>query len=191
MGCSLDTYRLRIGVFNIGKQTKIKINSFPPKNNSNNNTINTIRLLILFLILSTVIPNTHYTTRKTHNKTQHTKHGNNTLKLLHWNKGKAHFQNKINDIDNILSNHKPHIISLCEANIERKTNNDTYTNYMDYRIEHTKMSLKTNQSRNVIMIKDDIIYKRREDLEDKTTSTIWIEMKLPKNKPILIASIYR
>ena len=62
---------------------------------------------------------------------------------------------------------------------------------MDYRIEHTKMSLKTNQSRNVIMIKDDIIYKRRDDLEDETTSTIWIELKLPKNKPILLASIYR
>ena len=41
------------------------------------------------------------------------------------------------------------------------------------------------------MIKDDIIYKRRNNLEDETTSTIWIEMKLPKNKPILLASIYR
>ena len=41
------------------------------------------------------------------------------------------------------------------------------------------------------MIKDDILYKRRKDLEDNTTSTIWIELKLPKNKPILIASIYR
>ena len=41
------------------------------------------------------------------------------------------------------------------------------------------------------MIKEDIIYKRRTDLEDQETSTIWIELTIPKNKPILIASIYR
>ena len=136
MGCSLDTYRLRIGVFNVDKQNKINSSIYTTK--TNNNTLNPTKLLILLLILSTVIPNTHYTTRKTHNKTQHTKHGNNTLILLHWNKGKAHFQNKINDINNILSNHKPHVILLCEANVEKTTNNDTYNNYMDYRIEHTK-----------------------------------------------------
>ena len=116
--------------------------------------------------------NTHYTTRKTHNKIQHTKYGNHTLKLIHWNKGKAHFHNKTNVIDNILSNHKSHIISLFEANAERVTNDNILNNYMDYRIEHTKMSETTNQSRNIIMVKDDIIYKRRKDLQDNVTSTI-------------------
>merc|ERR1712033_87494 len=36
-----------------------------------------------------------------------------------------------------------------------------------------------------------LIYKRRTDLEDAQTSTVWIELKLPKNKPLLVASIYR
>ena len=53
------------------------------------------------------------------------------------------------------------------------------------------MSVNTNQSRNILMIKDDIVYKRRNDLEDENTSTVWIEIKLPKNKPILLGSIYR
>ena len=52
------------------------------------------------------------------------------------------------------------------------------------------MSSTTNRSRNILLIKDDIIYNRRYDLEDDITSTIWIEVKLPKNKPILISSIY-
>ena len=30
------------------------------------------------------------------------------------------------------------------------------------------------------MIKDDIVYKRRNDLEDENTSTVWIEIKLQK-----------
>ena len=54
------------------------------------------------------------------------------------------------------------------------------------KIEHTKMSKNTNQSRNILMISEDIVYKRREDIEDENKSTVWIEVKLPKNKPILI-----
>jgi len=42
-----------------------------------------------------------------------------------------------------------------------------------------------------MLIKEDIIYVRRNDLEDDITSTIWIEIKLPNSKPTLIASIYR
>ena len=41
------------------------------------------------------------------------------------------------------------------------------------------------------MIKEDIVYTQRTDLEDQNTSTVWIEIKLPKNKPILLGSIYR
>merc|ERR1712243_335523 len=83
------------------------------------------------------------------------------------------------------------IISICEANINKDNNTGTNNSYKDYKIEHTKMSINTELSRNIIMIKEDIIYKRRTDLEDQETSTIWIKITIPKNKPILIASIYR
>ena len=130
-------------------------------------------------------PQTTYITRKKLNKTQHAINGNYYLNLLHWNKGKTLFKNKITDIDQILAKHKPHIISLCEANIEKvinDTENDTYTNY---KIEHTKMATKTNNSRNVILIKNDIIYTQRYDLENDTTSTIWLEIKIPEGKKYL------
>ena len=51
------------------------------------------------------------------------------------------------------------------------------------------MSVITSRSRNILLIKDDIIYKRHYDLEDDITSTIWIEVKVPKIKPFLISSI--
>merc|ERR1712240_920945 len=104
----------------------------------------------------------------------HIKNGNHTIKMVQWNKGKANFINKTNELDSILSKHKPNIISICEANINKNNNTETNNRYKDYRIEHTKMSINTNLSRNVIMIKEDLIYKRRTDLEDKETSTIWI-----------------
>ena len=153
MGCSFEIYRPRIGVFSI-KLTNKKHNN---DNNNNYNKISTTKLLILLLILSALIPNTQYQTHKAQNKKHHITNGNNTLKLLHWNKGKVHFNNKTNDIDSILSHHRPDIISLCEANIDREKNNQNNNNYKDYRIEHTKMSINTNQSRNILMIKEDIV----------------------------------
>ena len=139
----------------------------------------------------TLIPNTHYNTRKQNNKNQQIKNGNHTIKMVQWNKGKANFINKTNELDSILSKHRPNIISICEANINKNNNTETNNRYKDYRIEHTKMSINTNLSRNVIMIKEDLIYKRRTDLEDTETSTVWIELKTQRNKPILVASIYR
>ena len=136
-------------------------------------------------------PNTSYPTHKNNNKLQHILNGNSYLSLVHWNKGKSLFHNKTNDIDHILSQHKPHIFSLCEANTDMSINDTPFNTYLDYKIEHTKMAILTNRSCNILLIKDDIIYNRHHDLEDDTTSTIWIEVKFPKNKPILVSSIYR
>lgn len=44
---------------------------------------------------------------------------------------------------------------------------------------------------NATLIKNDIIYTRRHDLEDEMTSTVWLEVKVPQGKAILISSIYR
>merc|ERR1712240_956986 len=148
-------------------------------------------LIMTLLILTAINPNTIYKTTKQHNKEQHIKNGNYTIKLLHWNKGKANFTNKTNDLDSILQRHKPSLISMCETNINTNTNTAINNKYSEYNIKHTKMSINTNQSRNIMMIKEDLIYKRQTDLEDEQTSTVWIELKLPKNKPILVASIYR
>ena len=192
MACSIETYRLRIGIHNI--KISSKANYKQTKTNPNIKKVTTYKqaiLIMILLTLTTINPNTTHKTRKQQNKEQHTKNGNHTIKIMQWNKGKANFTNKTNDLDSILQRHKPNLISMCEANINRNINTIINNKYKDYNIEHTKMSINTNQSRNIMMIKEDIIYKRRTDLEDETTSTIWIELKLPKNKPILVASIYR
>merc|ERR1712240_873999 len=189
MGCSLETYRLRIGIHNLKSKQPKRYKKYKTDNNNNNKGKN--KILIIILILLRLIPNTHYNTQKQNNKNQHIKNGNNTIKLIQWNKGKANFKNKTNNLESILSKHRPNIISICKANINKDNSTETNNSYKDYKIEHTKMSINTNLSKNIIMIKEDIIYKRRTDLEDQETSTIWIELTTPKNKPILIALIYR
>ena len=81
--------------------------------------------------------NASHTTHKENNKAQHILNGNHQLNILHWNKGKSLFHNKLNDIDMVLDKFKPHIISLCEANIDKAINSTHNNKYHDYSIEHT------------------------------------------------------
>ena len=74
------------------------------------------------------------TTRIQHNKLQHSLNGNHYLNIAHWNKRNTLFKNKTTQIDQLLNTHKPHILSLCEANIVKMVN-DTHNNkYYDYTI---------------------------------------------------------
>ena len=114
MGCLLETYRLRIGIHNLKTKHKRQTKNYKKYNsNNNNNKKETNRtVVIIILILLTLIPNTHYNTQKQNNKNRHIKNGNNTIKLIQWNKGKANFKNKTNNLDSILSKHRPNIISI-------------------------------------------------------------------------------
>ena len=103
MACSIETYRLRIGIHNI----KIRSRTSYKQNKTNaHNNIGTkykqVILIMILLTLTTINPNTIYKTRKQHNKEQHTKNGNHTIKLVQWNMGKANFANKTNELDSIL-----------------------------------------------------------------------------------------
>ena len=41
------------------------------------------------------------------------------MRLCHWNKGGAFLHNKINEIEQIISKYKPHIIGISEANFHK------------------------------------------------------------------------
>ena len=118
------------------------------------------------------------------------KNKNNNLKLYHWNKGSANFNNKLNEIKNLINTNKPDVLNLAEANININDNNFS-NNFYDYKIETTKMASVTNIARSSLLIKKSIPYKRRHDLEDTITSTIWIEISIPKSKSMLVMGGYR
>ena len=131
---------------------------------------------------------------KMSNKIMHSINGNKVknknIKLLHWNEGSALWKNKIFEINNAIKNEKPDIFNICEANIN--LNDNLFSNdYNDYKLETTKQASKTNISRSVLLIKNTISYKRRFDLEDILTSSIWIEIRIPNSKPLLIMGGYR
>ena len=106
-------------------------------------------------------------------------------KILLTNKGPAFFENKINDMSFIVDKYRPDIMCISKANINSKHMQFTH-NFPDYNFEINKMSNICNFSRNAIMIKEGIKYKRRYDLENDKTCIIWIEVKLNKKKSFLL-----
>merc|ERR1712080_529485 len=132
--------------------------------------------------------------QKNNNKINHMINGNkikNTkLNLLQFNKGSANFENKINNINEILQTHQPDVMCVSEANlnISKLGICDKFPNH---NIELNKMSKIIDISRNIILIDNKLSYKRRYDLEDNNTCTIWLQINIPKKKPILIMGGYR
>ena len=44
---------------------------------------------------------------------------NRGIKLGHWNAGSAFLENKINDIENVIATHHPHLFGISEANLHK------------------------------------------------------------------------
>ena len=71
------------------------------------------------------------------------------------------------------------------------SNQSVVNHYKDFKIEYNKMSNNIDISRNILLVNNKLSYTRRLDLEDDITCTIWIEIKIPKCKPVLIMGGYR
>ena len=112
------------------------------------------------------------------------------IKIIAWNKGNSHLQNKHPEIESIIAGHQPHILGLSEANLH-KTTDPRLVQHQDYQL-HTAPTMDTmGISRVVVYSHSSLVVKRRSDLEDTSLSAIWLEVGLPRQKKILICNIYR
>ena len=117
---------------------------------------------------------------------------NRGIKLSHWNAGNAHLENKINEIENTIGNHHPHILGISEANLhnhQRKENCDIE----DYSLITCKTIDNPNLlvSRVVVYKHSSLVAKLREDLMSEWFSSIWLEVGFPGKKKFLVCNLYR
>ena len=73
------------------------------------------------------------------------------MKLLHWNKGPSHLQNKHDEIETIIAGHHPHVLGLSEANLksDQDLSRVQHQNY-DLHLAPTSDNTSLNISRVVV-----------------------------------------
>ena len=110
------------------------------------------------------------------NRKMHAMMGNNTANynLLHWNKSNSNFNNKTNDINEIIDLFRPHFFSLVESNYIFR---EPYI-VKGYKMENSRLHISSSFARNTFLIRDNIDYERRNDLEDPYISSIWVEVNI-------------
>ena len=99
---------------------------------------------------------------------------------------------KLPEIETLIGKHNPHVFALGEANILKEHNLDDLK-IKNYEL-HTAKSIDNNEmkvARVAVYTHNSLVVKRREDLEDETVQTIWLEMGLPHQKKSLIMAGYR
>ena len=179
-------FRFTIGIFNF-KITKLK---YKVKPNYNNHKNIFLPLFLLLIILGAQTCNNYSLYRqKSSNKNAHYTFGNKkgSYKLLHWNKGNSDFKNKYDDICMTLDTNQPEFFSIQEANFNIKSN----IKIKGYNIEYNNLIFNNDIARTVLLIKNNISYKRRYDLENNYISSVWVQVNISKSKYILICSYYR
>ena len=192
---SVEIYRMRIGIFNYrGKKYGRKMYKSCKMNASKVGTymsiFRSIVKLCFFLLIFSNFQNSSYELSNKMNHIKYGNRGNNSLKILHWNKGSSLFRNKIYHLKIVFDKYKPNVVSLSEANYDICLNQNNHY-FLDYFVEFTDQKDNINMSRQILLIDKRLNYTRLGDLESKHDCTVWIEIKLQCKKSILFCGGYR
>ena len=124
----------------------------------------------------------------------HYKFGNRNrgIKMIHWNAGSAHLENKFVEVESTIRDMRPHIFGISEANF-KKNHDINRVQLEDYDLITCKTlnNPNLNISRLVVYKHRSLVTKVRYDLMSDEFSSIWLEVGFPGKKKFLVANIYR
>ena len=116
----------------------------------------------------------------------------NGIRICHFNKGNSFLFNRIFEVENIVNQHRPHVLGISESNFFKGHDQE------EVQIENYKfITAKTlenpdlNVSRVCVYLHNSRVGKVRDDVMDDTFSSIWVEVGLPNKRKILIGNVYR
>ena len=209
----LVLFRCRIGIFNQKKLGKIIKSNGPQKNNV------FLQMNLLFILLfqglcvkinlffsyccdgfifncfhkfltwqmrGQLIDHNFYARYKFGNIKRH------LMKLMHWNKGSSYLKNKMDEIEAIVQQQKPHILGLSEANL-LVDHDVSEVNLPEYNLHlcPTIYNRSINASRVVVYTHNSVMVTPRPDLMSNEVSAIWLEVGFPHKRKFLICNVYR
>ena len=209
MGNSLQNYRMTIGMFTC-HATNMKFNSTSKSNVVQHSPLKGCSLAWLFIFAalticgslvfySSVVLKPDISSHKLdqgylsqnlreidHNFQARCTYGNknkNGLRLAHINMGRGLLCNKINELERIISEEKPHVIGISEAQFENSQDiNDLRIEKYSIHFSDTLSCPNLNISRIAVLVHEDITAKVRHDLMNKTFSSIWLELGFKDQK---------
>ena len=114
---------------------------------------------------------------------------NRGIKLAHWNAGSAHLRNKMNEIEQVVSENNPHLLGISEANLKR-AHDMQEVQLQDYELILSK-TIDNDQlqvSRVICYMHQSLVGKVRDDLMSDQFSSIWLEIGLPGKRKIWFVS---
>ena len=128
----------------------------------------------------------HFAKRTNGNRRQ------NGIRICHFNKGNSYLCNRICEVENIVNEHRPHVLGLSESNFFKGQDIDEVQieNY-NFITAKTLNNPELNVSRVCVYLHNSMVGKVRNDLMDDTFSSIWVEVGLPNKRKILICNAYR
>ena len=135
----------------------------------------------------------HWPTSKKLNKQAHITNGNRQegIKLTHWNAGSKFMENKMMEVESVVSQLSPSILGISESNLKNshdlaKVQLPGYQLFTSNTLHNPQLKI----SRVVVYVKDELNCTLRQDLMDDSFSSIWVEVKTGRQK-FLVANIYR
>ena len=116
--------------------------------------------------------------------------GKQSISVLHWNMGGKLWQNKTQEIRQVLCNKHPDIFIVPEANLNDAIPLEEKAIEGYFMIEPLTRII-TKHSRMIVLVKDGFQLKIREDLMSNDILSIWMEIARKGKKKLLIAAVYR
>ena len=110
------------------------------------------------------------------------------LKIVHLN-----IQSMINKIDHIellLHDNQIHILCLTETWLDDNIDNSDIS-INGYNVCRLDRNNGESHGGIVCYVRNDISFKHNSDLNDNDIEALWVEINLPKTKPILVGTVYR
>ena len=116
--------------------------------------------------------------------------GKSSLSICHWNLGSKKWKNKRNQIQALVDQDNPDVMFISEANLDDLTLPHESL-ISGYNITLPKTVTRNGTAQIVLLTKENIEFKLRDDLMDDIFSSIWIKIKRPGSKGLLICGLYR
>lgn len=114
----------------------------------------------------------------------------NKIRIMQWNKGNSLIKNTINEIRDMIEEHKPEVFIINEFNLN-KDEDVNITNIDGYKLEVDNLMEKFDVNRTAMYIKNNINYTRVKEVECENESVITIKIGYKNKRKIILTGYYR